>query len=77
MALFGNLSSFEDAVALISEDGEEVSYNELSSYADSLSSAMGSGVIFVLCDNCIEAVVGYIAAMRSDATVMLLNASLE
>ena len=77
MALFGNLSSFEDAVALISEDGEEVSYNELSSYADSLSMAMGSGVIFVFCDNCIEAVVGYIAAMRSDATVMLLNASLE
>ncbi|MFN6559751.1 MAG: AMP-binding protein [Nostoc sp. ChiSLP01] len=74
-----NLNQFGNQTALISETGEQITYEEVVTACDRLQSQLGKEkcLIVILCRNTVETVIGYLAGLRSRNTVMLLDSTLD
>lgn len=66
---------FGKQVALLESSGRSLTYSELAQRCDALNTKLGAGkkLIFVFCGNNIEAIVGYIGALRGGHAVLLLD----
>ncbi|GHV14644.1 hypothetical protein FACS189491_11190 [Spirochaetia bacterium] len=77
-AYFGDLERYGDRTALVDEAGTVVSYQQLVSDADLVVSRIkGRCVVFLMCRNCIESVVGYTGFLRNKVVPVLLNDSID
>ena len=64
--------------ALTGEDGQAVSYGDISAFAAEFGTYLkGRGVVFCLCENVPESVLGYIAVMEAGSVPLLLGADIE
>ena len=64
MLFFKTLEKYQNSVALIDENGKQMTYNQLVKEADSMADIVGHRcLVFVLCRNTAEAVVGYVGFM--------------
>ncbi|BAY75676.1 putative long-chain-fatty-acid--CoA ligase [Nostoc linckia NIES-25] len=74
-----SLNQFGNQTALISETGEQITYEELATACDRLESQFGKEkcLIVILCRNTLEAIIGYLAGLRSRNTIMLLDSTLD
>lgn len=78
MFFYRQLEKFGDRTALISPDGTQISYKQLADAADEFSNAVAPGsLVFLLCRNSVESVVGYVAMMRSDSTAAMLSDGID
>lgn len=78
MFFYRQLEQYGDRTALITAEGRKISYNELVKAADSFSSAISERcLIFLLCGNCAESIVGYTACMRSSAVAVMLSSDID
>ena len=73
-----DLDKFEDSVALIDENGGRISYGMLESSSEELYSKIGRRcLVFLLCNNEIGSIVGYVAFVNNGIVPVLLNSHLE
>ncbi len=78
MNFYDDVGRHENAIALVTETGEKISYRELGQSADSLSSKLeGHGLAFLLVDNSKASVAGYLACLRSRTPAALLASGLH
>lgn len=73
-----NFNQYASAVALLSDSGESMSYNQLQQENDKLAAAIGRRcLVFSLCSNTIGSVIGYTAFLMNNIVPVLLNAHLD
>lgn len=78
MNYFNDLRRYGAAPALICEDGVVVGYDALASAADAFGSHLPErGLVFLLGENCREAVLGYIGCLRTGAPAALFSSGLH
>ena len=78
MLFFKTLEKYQNSVALIDENGKQMTYNQLVKEADSMADIVGHRcLVFVLCRNTAEAVVGYVGFVRKDIVPVLINADID
>ena len=79
MSFVEKLETFGSQTALQNENGDTVSYQDLAQRADSLSEEIGDNkqFIFLKCNNNINTILGYIAALRGGHPVLMLDSSLD
>lgn len=77
MPYFSNIDS-SGAVAAIQSDGQTLTYADLAREADSLASVIGKRtLVFLLCSNSLESLVGYVGFLRNDIVPVLLDSKLN
>jgi len=78
MFFFKGLEKYGDAIALIADTEEQVSYQQLVNRADTLAEQIGRRcLVFIACKNAVESVAGYVACMRHDIVPVLVSADID
>lgn len=78
MFFYRRLEQYGGRTALVSSDGTKLTYSELAAAADEFSAAVSPrSLVFLLCRNCVETVVGYTACMRGEAVAAMLGAGID
>lgn len=73
-----NFSQFADRIALIDDKDTELSYAQLQEENDRLTKAVGKRcLVFSMCSNTIESIIGYTGFMRNNIVPVLLNAHMD
>lgn len=73
-----NLTSYEDRPAVITEDGQEISYAGLTSCCGELASHIPSrSLVFSLCRNELGSLIGYAAFLNAGIVPLMLKADLD
>lgn len=71
-----NLDKYKDNIAVITDKGERLSYEELFIATNSFAKAVTQkGLLFCLCENRIGSFVGYVACMENHIPIVLLDGS--
>lgn len=74
--MFFDLNKFADNIAVVTEQGLELTYSELSKASSYVTSHMESRrLTFCLCENTIGSFVGYVGLMNANIPTVLLNGS--
>ena len=72
-----NFKQFGDSIALLTDIGEQLTYNQLTIEAEAFSNATdGRCLIFSLCENSIGSAIGYFSCIEKGIVPALLNVSL-
>lgn len=78
MFFYRQLGQHGDRTALISPEGEKLSYSELAEAANAFNAAVPErSLIFLLCKNCVGSVVGYVACMSGESVAAMLSSSID
>lgn len=73
-----DFEKYSDACALISDDGQSISYRLLKEISDRVADAIGERcLVFALCNNEIGSVAGYTGFINNGIVPALLNANLD
>lgn len=73
-----NLTKFKNNSAVITEEGQKISYNVLSRYCDDLIKNIPRRcLVFNLCNNKIGSLVGYVGFLNAKITPLMLDANLD
>jgi long-chain acyl-CoA synthetase len=74
MDFFDGIDVYGDATAIITEDSEHISYKTLLLAADALKKQLdGRCLVFSVCENSLESVIGYIGFLRAKAVPFLIS----
>ena len=78
MRIFETLQKYGDQPALISAQGETITYKSLALQADNAVKVIGSRkLVFCLCSNSISSIVGYVGLVRQGHVCVMLPATIE
>lgn len=78
MAFYDNLSRHESNTAAIADNGVELSYSELERSSDEWFARINHRcLVFILCENSLGPVVGYVSCLRHQAVPLLLAKDLN
>lgn len=73
-----NLNVYKNRIACITDNGEQFSYADLQEQIELLSSCISSkSLIFILCNNSIASLVGYLTALQINSVPLLLNKDID
>lgn len=73
MTFYDDMEQFGDLAAFILEDGETLTYADAAATADSINAHFSQReLVFILTDNSIESVLGYLGCLRCRVPVVLL-----
>jgi acyl-coenzyme A synthetase/AMP-(fatty) acid ligase len=76
MNFYDDIDVYGKSIALILEDGEVVDYSKFLFDADSLKKVVGDRcLVFNVCDNCVESIVGYIGFLRGGFVQFLVSSN--
>lgn len=74
MTAFWQLERYGDNIAIIDDQNVELSYRRLADLATSLAAQIPArSLVFCLCNNSIDALVGYLACLNARAVTLLLD----
>lgn len=78
MNFYDDIDAFGDATAVISENTEYFTYKELTTVADQIRDHIRNRcLVFSLCENNLESIVGYVGFLRGRIVPVLLNARIN
>lgn len=78
MFFYRQLEQYKNRTALISSEGYAVSYDELVEAANAFNALVSErSLIFLLCGNCVESIVGYVACMSGESVAAMLSSSID
>jgi acyl-CoA synthetase (AMP-forming)/AMP-acid ligase II len=79
MTYFQQLQSYGNNLALTDESGRSLTYRHLASECDALAQRLGNGkkLVFIKCENNLETIIGYLAALRGGHTALMLANDLD
>lgn len=73
-----NFNGFETKLALLDDNGTQLTYGQLESVSNKIANAIGKRcLVFSMCKNTIGSIVGYVGCMRNNIVPALLNANLD
>ena len=72
-AFYENISQYGDAIALVSSESGNISYNELEKDICDFKIYLRKGLAFCLCENNVESIVGYLAFLQAGVVPVLLS----
>lgn len=73
-----DIEKYGEKIAVISENGEKHTYDQLIAAADSFSEGISErSLVFLMCLNQYEAIAAYLGCLRKKAAVMLINPKTE
>jgi len=74
MNLYDDLEKYHRNIAVITEQSEQISYGDLLGVADNIGKQIKKRcLVFIICKNCFESLVGYVGFMRSGAVLAMIN----
>ena len=78
MNFYTDLDKYGANIAVITDKGEQLTYNVFLSDCDKLISSLTSRrLLFLVCNNCLEALVAYIGALRKGIVPVMINAGID
>lgn len=78
MDFFDSITKYSARTAIITEEGVNVTYDELIRDADSIVKDIPSrSLIFLVCDNCRESITAYIGCLRKRVVPVLVNPKID
>jgi len=78
MDFFNDISIYGNRAAVITEESELVSYSQMLDASDALKNQINKRcLVFSLCGNCIESLVGYIGFLRGRIVPVLVNEAIN
>jgi acyl-CoA synthetase (AMP-forming)/AMP-acid ligase II len=73
-----DIECYKERVAIITENRDYITYNQLIQEADTLYQDLEKrSLVFLVCKNCYESVVGYIGALRRGVVPVMINVGIE
>ena len=74
MNFYEDLEKYYRNTAIITETSEQLSYKELLDAADNIGKQIKKRcLVFLVCKNCLESVVGYLGFMRVKAVPVMIS----
>lgn len=78
MAFYNDISKYNDNTVILDDEGQSISYRELDKLCDRMRVCVKErSVVFLLCDNSIGAISGYIAFLAGRVVPLLLDRHIE
>lgn len=80
MKCFYNLEEYKDNIAVITQKGTNYTYEDMVQQINEMAKhfrTTGKKLFFILCNNNIEAIIGYLAVIREDHTALLLSHDID
>ena len=78
MNFFDDIDAYGDATAVITEDSEYISYGSVVQAADRFRQQLGGRcLVFIVCRNSIEAIIGYLGCLRARAVPILIGENIN
>ena len=78
MILLENINKFKNKNALTTENNEIITYKTLVNFSEKISAKIKNRcLVFLLCGNNIETISGYLAFLKSDCVISLLDEKLN
>lgn len=80
MSNFWKIDEFDKQPALIEDSGDSVTYKELQGISNQLGNILSDNrkrLLFVMAQNNIESIMGYIAALNSNTAVLLIDVGID
>lgn len=78
MNFYSDIDRYTDRIAVITEQGEELSYKNFLREADALYQGLEErSIVFLVCRNCLESVCAYIGALRKKVVPVMINAGID
>lgn len=75
---FKNIEKYNDAIAMVTEQGEQIAYSELVRRADELAQNVGHRcLVFLACKNVAESVIGYVGCLRNGIVPVMVSADID
>ena len=75
---YKQIEQYGDAIALTTENREHVTYQELVQRADRFAAQIGRRcLVFLVCKNVTEAVIGYVGCLRNDIVPVMVSADMD
>ena len=75
---FDNLDRYENKIAIITEQGQNISYKELSKYMKKLDNIIFErDIVFLISDNNFEFIFSYLSLLKKRAVIFLINNNLS
>lgn len=78
MNFYDDLEKYSSNIAIITEQSEQISYKKLLETAGNIGNHIKKRcLVFVVCKNCFESVVGYVSFLRAGVVQILINESID
>jgi len=76
--LISNLRKYNNSLAAIADNGDNIIYADLVTFSSDLYNSIGHRcLVFSLCENTVESLVGYVSFLTNRVVPLLLDASLD
>lgn len=76
--LFSNLNTFNNSLAVITDQGESILYKDIETYSSVIYSKINHRcLVFCFCKNTIDSLIGYISFVTNKVVPLMLDAGLE
>lgn len=78
MNFYSDIDRYAERIAVITEQGEQLSYCQFLADGDKLLEGLKDrSVLFLVCRNCVESVCAYIGALRRGVVPVMVNAGID
>ncbi len=78
MDFYDSILRYSERAAIITEDGTEITYKELAETADEIAAPVAArSLVFLVCENCFEAIAAYVGFLRKRAVTALVNPKID
>lgn len=78
MNFYSDIDKYENRIAIVTAEGEEVSYRQFIADGQTLfADVPARTLIFIVCENCLESVCAYIGALRKRVVPVMVNAGID
>ena len=78
MNFYSDIDKYENRIAIVTAEGEEVSYRQFIADGQMLfADVPARTLIFIVCENCLESVCAYIGALRKRVVPVMVNAGID
>ena len=78
MNFYDDIGVYQDRVAVVTDAGKEVTYNELLKNAESIVGGIPArSLVFLVCNNCVESIAAYIGFLRARIVPVLVNPKID
>lgn len=78
MDFYDSISRYSERIAIITENGKNITYKELVDTADRITAPIAErSLVFLVCENCFESIAAYIGFLRKRVVPVLINPKID
>lgn len=78
MDFYDSISRYSERIAIITENGKNITYKELVDTADRITAPIAErSLVFLVCENCFESIAAYVGFLRKRVVPVLINPKID